>query len=124
MLPDGLLVPSGNPRGLFGYQSIAESQHCTIAVIRDQLQHRSAIEFGVTEDCVRIFETYTVAANSVLNGETDAYASVGRAHTGYSDLNSDLDLEVVTVPTSERKPAFGSFGFSLSDNEIELPLTE
>ena len=117
-LPDGLLVPSGNPKGLLGYQSIAESQYCTIAVIRDQFQHRSAIEFGVSEDRVRIFETYTAAANSVLNGQADAYASVGRAHTGYLDLNSDLDLEVVTVPTSEKKPAFGSFGFSLSDNEL------
>ena len=117
-LPDGLLVPSGNPKGLNGYQSVAESADCKIAVIRDQFQHRSAIEFGVSEDYVRIFETYTEAANSVLEGETDAYASVGRAHTGYLDLHSDLALEVVTVPTSEKAPAFGSFGFSLSDNEL------
>ncbi len=117
-LPDGLLVPSGNPKGLSGYRSVAESGNCKIAVIRDQFQHRSAIEFGVSEDYVRIFETYAEAANSVLKGETDAYASVGRAHTGYLDLHSDLALEAVTVPTSEKAPAFGSFGFSLSDKEL------
>lgn len=123
-LPDGLLVPSGNPKGLLGYQSIAESQNCKLAVVRDQFQHRSAIEFGVSEDRVRIFETYTEAVNSVLEGEADAYASVGRAHTGYLDLHSDSELEVVTVPSSEKVPAFGSFGFSLSDSELRAQVDD
>ena len=117
-LPDGLLVPNGNPQGLLGYRSVAECKNCILAVIRDQFQHRSAIELGVSEDRVRIFKTYTEAANSVLNGETDAYASVGRAHTGYLDINAGLELEVVTVPSAEKEPAFGSFGFSLSNDEL------
>lgn len=67
---------------------------------------------------MNIFETYTEAANSVLHGESDAYASVGRAHTGYLNINADLELDVVTVPSSEKEPAFGSFGFSLSNDEL------
>lgn len=123
-LPDGLLVPCGNTKGLRGYKDIAETQDCKLAVIRDQFQHRSAIEFGVPDDRVRIFETYTEAANSVIIGESDAYVSVGRAHTGFLDLNSDLELEVVTVPASEKEPAFGSFGFSLSDNELRTQVDD
>ena len=80
-LPDGLLVPSGNPRELQGYRSVSNQEDCTLAVIRDQFQHRSAVEFGVTESQLRLFETYNDAANAVMEGNADAYASVGRAHT-------------------------------------------
>ena len=117
-LPDGLLIGMGNPKGIFGYQSIANNKHCTLAVIRDQLQHRSAVEFGISQSQIRVFENYTDAANSVLNGSTDAYASVERAHTGFLDINPDSEMEVVRVPASEKEPAFGSFGFSLQDDEL------
>lgn len=117
-LPDGLLVLKGNPKDLSGYRSIAEQTDCTLAVIRDQFQHRSAVEFGVLEKRLTIFETYTDAAQAVLKGEVDAYASVDRAHTGYIDLNNEERLEVVTVPSTEKKPAFGSFAFSKQDDGL------
>lgn len=115
-LPDGLLVSVGNPKGLTGYRSVAESDNCIIAVIRDQFQHRSAIDFGVADKNLKVFETYTEAANAVLSGTVDAYASVGRAHTGFIDLNHENRLEVVTVPVSEKQPAFGSCAFSKQDD--------
>ncbi len=117
-LPDGLLVSIGNPKNLSGYQSIAAQKDCTLAVIRDQFQHRSAVEFGVPENRLHIFETYSEAANAVLTGKIDAYVSVGRAHTGYIDLNNEQQLEVVTVPASEKQPAFGSFAFSKQDHVL------
>jgi len=115
---DGLLVSAGNPKQLNGYRSIAKHTNCTLAVIRDQFQHRSAVEFGVTPSNLRIFETYTAAANAVLEGDIDAYASVGRAHTGYIELNDEKRLEVVTVPPREKQPAFGSFAFNKKDIEL------
>jgi len=117
-LPDGLLVSAGNPKKLSGYRSIAAQENCTLAVIRDQFQHRSAIDFGVPESRLNIFETYTEAANAVLAHTVDAYASVGRAHTGYIDLNDEARLEVVTVPSTEKQPAFGSFAFSKQDDVL------
>ncbi|MEM7076389.1 MAG: transporter substrate-binding domain-containing protein, partial [Pseudomonadota bacterium] len=54
-LPDGLLVASGNQKGLSGYQSVAENSDVRLAVVRDQFQHRSAIEFGVSADRILIF---------------------------------------------------------------------
>jgi len=117
-LPDGLLVSAGNPRNLSGYRSIAEQEDCTLAVIRDQIQHRSAVDFGVPESRLSIFDTYTEAANAVITKTVDAYASVGRAHAGYIELNDEARVEVVTVPGTEKQPAFGSFAFSKQDEAL------
>ncbi|MEM7076347.1 MAG: transporter substrate-binding domain-containing protein [Pseudomonadota bacterium] len=117
-LPDGLLVASGNQMGLSGYQSVAENSDVRLAVVRDQFQHRSAIEFGVSADRILIFETYTEAAQAVRAGVADAYASVGRAHGGFIERNPEWGLELILVPNSEKPPAFGSFAFSLNDAEL------
>jgi len=117
-LPDGLLVASGNQMGLSGYQSVAENSDVRLAVIRDQFQHRSAVEFGVRADRIMIFETYTEAAQAIRDGNADAYASVGRAHGGFIEQNPDWGLELILVPNSEKSPAFGSFAFGLSDADL------
>ena len=117
-LADGLLVRKGNPLGLTGYKSVANDESCILAVIRDQFQHRSAINFDVPEARIRIFETYAAAADAVRNGMADAYVSVARAHTGFIERHPALDLECVVVPAHEKPPAFGSFGFAKSATEF------
>jgi polar amino acid transport system substrate-binding protein len=117
-LPDGLLVQKGNPFGLDSYRSVAQKSGGRLAVIRNQIQYKSAIDFGVPDDRIRIFETYTHAAQAVLEGTVDAYASVGRAHSGFIEQNRSLKLEVVIVPSQEKEPAFGSFAFAKDDNEL------
>jgi polar amino acid transport system substrate-binding protein len=42
-LRDGLLVAQGNPFGLAGYRTVARMETCTLAVIRDQIQHRHRV---------------------------------------------------------------------------------
>jgi polar amino acid transport system substrate-binding protein len=117
-LPDGLLVRKGNPRRLAGYASVAADGDCRLAVIRDQLQHRSAVEAGVPDSRVMIFATYADAAAALQGGAVDAYASVARAHAGFIARNPAVDLEFATVATAERAPAFGSFGFAKSDARL------
>ncbi len=117
-LPDGLLVSKDNQLGLSGYQSVADNSDVRLAVIRDQFQHRSAVEFGVSADRIVIFETYTEAAQAVCEGTADAYASVGRAHGGFIEQNPEWGLELILVPNSEKQPAFGSFAFGLNDAEL------
>ena len=119
-LPDGLLVAEGNPFKLSGYRSVAENPRCILAVIRDQFQHRSAVAFGVPENRIMIFETYREAANAVRHGQAGAYASVARAHTGFMEQNPAWQLEVVAVPPGEKKPAFGSFAFSKTDDDFRV----
>ncbi|MEO0783540.1 MAG: transporter substrate-binding domain-containing protein [Pseudomonadota bacterium] len=117
-LSDGLLVKNGNPHNLTGYKSVAENADIVLAVIRDQVQHRSAVEFGVSEDRIVVFETYTEAAKSVKEGRVDAYVSVGRAHNGFIALHSYWGLAMVTIPYEEKPPTFGSFAFGLSDTGL------
>jgi polar amino acid transport system substrate-binding protein len=115
-LPDGLLVQNGNPMRLNGYRSAARTDGCVLAVIRDQIQHRSAVDLGVPEDRILIFETYADAAKAVVEGRADAYASVARAHGGFIERHPDMNLEVVAIGADEKEPAFGSFAFGKSDD--------
>lgn len=117
-LSDGLLVASGNPLGLSGYQSVADNSDVQLAVIRDQFQHRSAVEFGVSADRIMVFETYTEAVRAVRDGMADAYASVGRAHGGFIEQNPEWGLELILVPDSEKPPAFGAFALGLNDTDL------
>ena len=126
-LPDGLLVTKGNPRRLNGFRSVADNSSVRLAVIREQFQHRSAVEFGVSAERMMVFETYTEAAKAVREGSAGAYASVGRAHSGFIEQNPDWDLELILVPNAEKPPAFGSFAFGLNDttllNEVDAVLS-
>ncbi|WP_172292685.1 transporter substrate-binding domain-containing protein [Pseudoruegeria sp. HB172150] len=117
-LPDGFLVRRGNPLALTGYRSVAQHGTATLAVIRDQFQHRSAVEFGLPEHRLKIFETYTEAATAVRDGTADAYASVARAHAGFIAQNRCWNLETVEVPHFEKPPAFGAFAVSLQETAL------
>jgi polar amino acid transport system substrate-binding protein len=122
-LSDGLLVQRGNPLQLSGYTSIANSA-ARLAIIRDQFQHRSAVEFGVPDQRIEIFETYTEAARAVQDGRVDAYASVGRAHTGFMEQHPDWKAGLVAIPEAEKPPAFGSLAFALDDIELRQDVDE
>jgi polar amino acid transport system substrate-binding protein len=113
-LPDGLLVRANNPLRLGGYKSVAK-QRCVLAVVADQLQHRTAIEAGIPADRIAAFATYAQAADAVAKGAADAYASVARAHSAFLEARSEADMEVVTIPAEERPPAFGAFSFAKDD---------
>lgn len=117
-LPDGLLVRGGNPQRLTSYKSLADNSDAKLAVIRDQFQHRSAVEFGVSDKQIAVFETYIQAAKAVRDSDAHAYASVGRAHGGFIEQNPDWGLDLVLIPAQEKPPAFGSFAVSLEDNDL------
>lgn len=111
-LADGLLVARGNPLAISGYASLAKLGGARLAVIRDQIQHRTALEKGVPEARILVFDSYAGAADAVLQGQVDAYASVARAHMSHIAQHASIALEVVTVMPDEREPAFGAFGVS------------
>lgn len=117
-LPDGLLVRAEDAQCLAGYRSLAVSSDLKLAVIRDQVQHVTALELGVTPDQFCVFETYADAARAVLDGTVSAFASVARAHQGFLQTSSVDGLAVVSVPLHERPPAFGCFAFALSANDL------
>ena len=117
-LSDGLLVKANNPSKIDGYKSIAVNPNVRLAVICDQFQHRSAIEFGISPAQISIYETYRETAMAVKNGIVDAYASVGKAHCGFMAQNPSWYVTEVVVPFKEKPPAYGCFAFHLHDTEL------
>lgn len=84
-------------------------------MIRDQVQHRSAVQFGVPDARIQIFETYGEAAEAIMRGAADAYASIARAHFGFIEQRPNSRLDVVCVPPDEKEPAFGCFALAKGD---------
>lgn len=118
-LADGLLVAQGNPLGLDGYRSIARTPHCRLAVVRDQIQQRTAQEgFAIPAARIQLYDGYAEAAQAVLDGQVDAYASVARAHTAFVAQNPAAQVETVVVATTEKPPAFGAFAFAKHDDAL------
>ncbi len=115
-LPDGLLVAAGNPLGLSGYRAVARTGSCVLAVVRDQVQHRSALGFGVPGERIQVFETYAQAAQAVLDGRAHAAASVARAHAALAARSPGSPLDLVTVAAEEKPPAVGCFAFATADD--------
>ncbi len=103
---------------------MADTTQCIVAVIRDQFQHRSAVEFGVPDERILIFENYAEAADAVENGSAAAYASVARAHSGFLEQNPEMNLELIPIPTSEKQPAFGCFAVAKSDDKFRHCINE
>lgn len=117
-LQDGLLVRAEDAQSLAGYRSLAIARDLKLAVIREQVQHKTALEIGVSPGQFRVFETYADAAQAVQDGTVSAFASVARAHQGFLQKSKSSDLIVVDVPFRERAPSFGCFAFALSATDL------
>lgn len=119
-LSDGLLIRSADSDGIFGYASLAADKNLTLAVIRDQAQHQTALGFGVAPDQVVVFETYLEAAQAVRDGCVSAYASVRRAHDGFLQQSDNASLASVIVSAAEKRPAFGCFGIGKQNTDLKI----
>jgi polar amino acid transport system substrate-binding protein len=117
-LADGLLVRRANPLALAGYRALAGAGQARLGVVRNQVQHDTALGLGISAHQIEIFETYEAAARAVLTGVIDASASVARAHAAYIGLHPRLDLELVCVPVAERPPTYGAFAFAREDDAL------
>ena len=109
-LMDGIMVPQGNPLGITGYASLANAGG-RLAVLRDQVQHQTALDHEQRSEKISVFETNLDAVTALLDGDVDGYASVSRAHQGDLEQNPNWSLESVPVPAAEKAPAFGAFAF-------------
>jgi polar amino acid transport system substrate-binding protein len=90
-----------------------------LAVVRDQVQHLSALEAGIPDGRIRVFGTYEEAAGAVSSHRVDAFASVAMAHRGYLAERRQSGLAVVDVPACEKQPARGAFAFGLEHRDLQ-----
>ncbi|QBF33086.1 transporter substrate-binding domain-containing protein [Thalassococcus sp. S3] len=123
-LGDGLLVKRGNPLGLSGYRSTAKDDSARLAVIRDQVQERTARSFSMPPELLFVYDTYDDAAEAVRDGDVDAYASVNQAHRGYIERTDAAHVETIAVPAEEVAPGMGSFALRRSDRHLLTRVNE
>jgi polar amino acid transport system substrate-binding protein len=123
-LADGLLIRADGDKKIKNYQSIADDKSKYLGVIKDQIQHETARLIGIPEARIFQFNTYQEAAAAVLRGDIDAYASVARAHQTYINQNNNLPLAAINVPSSEKEPEYGAFGFSKSNEALRTKVNE
>lgn len=122
VLGDGFLVKKGNPKNISGYASAAANPACTIAAIQGQLQHSACLDAGVPDNRLLMCETYEEAAQAIMHGRADAYASVAVAHSGFLEQHPGLELDIVCVSTGERKAAVGAFAFRKEDESLRVAI--
>ncbi len=117
-LPDGLLVRSGSSHNISGYASIARESALRLGVVKDQVQHQTALHLEVPNERIHVFSTYAEAAAAVMAQTIDVYASVAMAHRGYLEQYPALQLKVVDVPVSEKSAEQGAFAFAKTQAEL------
>ncbi|HEY5818848.1 MAG TPA: transporter substrate-binding domain-containing protein [Mesorhizobium sp.] len=105
---DGLLVRTGSEDPISGYRSLAASGG-TLAVIEGQIQKETALANGISPSSIQAFRDYSEAAEAVVNGSVDAYASVELAHLAYISRAGAPGLTCVRAPTAEKAPEPGAF---------------
>ena len=123
-LSDGLIIRSDSPRRIDGYASIAGAAASRLAIVRDQIQHQTALRLGVCAEQIEAFSAYADAAAAVAAGAVDAFASVAMAHHGYLNMHPGAPLSVVDVPSGEQAPKQGAFAFSKSQTPLRDRVNE
>lgn len=101
-LADGLLVQRTTL--LSGYRDLA-CAGLSLAVLRDQEQHRTALRAGVAN--IKVLETHAEATEAIRAGLIDAYASVALAHG--RAVREDPALACLLVAETERPSSLGAF---------------
>ena len=123
-LGDGLLVRSDDRRLIEGYWSIATAPRMQLAVVRDQVQHQTALDHGVRAERIVTFGAYSEAAAAVASGVADAFASVALSHRAYLMKCNARGLKVVDVPEREKIAERGAFAFAIEETGLRDAVDE
>lgn len=107
-LHDGLLVRESSRDQIAGYRSLADGNG-KLAVLTGQIQEQTALGLGVGAHNIVAFQDYRDAAQAVIDGTVDAYASVELAHQAHIARHPGSGLVSVGVPAAEKEPASGAF---------------
>lgn len=120
---DGFLVRPGNPRSLGNYASIAQCPDARLGIIAGQVQHDSAMAFGVREEQIVIFGQQADAIAAVLSGAIDAYASTALGNRIVAGRMGGSVIEAIAhepqMNGRQGSPALGAFSFN-RESEVLL----
>ncbi|MCC6612676.1 MAG: transporter substrate-binding domain-containing protein [Anaerolineae bacterium] len=120
-LSDGLMLRADAPSTLKGYASIAQDSRLRLGVVRDQVQHQTALRAGIPAERIDVFETQEAVVAALLEGRVDAYAATTIGHRAYLTYTQQDGLRVVdTLPAYgvAVPPRLGAYSFAKTSTDL------
>lgn len=116
-LVDGFLLPSGNPKALTSYATLAKQADARLGVVAATVQIDAAKLAGVSDNQIVIFEGQNEALDALRAGKIDAYAATAVGNRALAA--TDRRLEAVAHETSgDGKVPVGAFSFATSNHGL------
>jgi polar amino acid transport system substrate-binding protein len=116
-LVDGFVVPTGNPKGLTGYGSVAADPNTRLGVVAKTVQIGSAKSAGVNDNQIVLFKDQAAAIAALLAGEIDAYAATSVGNRALVEGNAQLEA-VAHKPGKGAEVPTGGFSFSKENQDL------
>ncbi|KXU96503.1 amino acid ABC transporter substrate-binding protein [Caballeronia megalochromosomata] len=122
-LVDGFLLPSGNPKALTSYATLAKQSDARLGVVAATVQIDSAKSAGVSEDQIVVFGGQNEALDALLAGKIDAYAATAVGNRALAGSNSRFEA-VAHDKSGDAKVPVGAFSFSKSNHALLQAVNE
>jgi len=120
-IPQAFAVQAGNPLGLTNYEDVANSD-ATLGVLSGGVEEGYALDLGVPEDRLTLFEDAPSLAEGLQAGRVDAIAATSLSIRAQMDRLGDSNLEMTAGFTPEidgvPQRGCGGFGFRQEDQEL------
>ncbi|MGB1287743.1 MAG: transporter substrate-binding domain-containing protein [Aggregatilineales bacterium] len=126
-LADGFIVRNDSAATLNSYHAVAQDNTARIAIIRNQVQHQSALDAGIPPERITIFETQHDVIAALLAGEVDAYPATAMGHRTFLKKEAHPELTVVDLVDADGKslePAFAGYSFAKDSNDLVVAFNQ
>lgn len=115
-LIDGFILRRDTSTDINKYEAIAQNSTLSLGVVRNQVQHQTALKAGIPDNRIQIFETQEEVVEALLNEEVDAYTATAMGHRAYIEQIKNPDLIVEDVIGDS--PALGGYSFAQSNEGL------
>lgn len=121
---EGLLVPTGNPKNLHGYEDFKKNPSLKVAIVSgaDQLDFLHGL--GVPDSQIVVIQANADAPSTVKTGRADAYAATELTVANLVKTSGTAagveQAKPFTDPVIKGKPvrSYGGFDFRLADKDL------
>lgn len=124
---EGLLVRSGNPRGIRGYDDFRLHKDLKVAVMGGANQIGFLKQTGVPENRIVAIERNREAIEAIANGEADAYAATSLTVNGLARDSGEVEAArnfVDPVINGREVRSWGGFAFNRETTNLRDAVNE
>jgi polar amino acid transport system substrate-binding protein len=117
---DGFIVRAGDAGRFTSYEAIARTPGAVLAVVSDQVQHRTARDAGIPPERIVEFGDQDAAAVAVRDGRVDASASTAIGNRAYLQRANDPGLTTVADQPASPRSTLPLGAFALGKHTPDL----